>query len=554
MKHWHETAAILDRVARIAESGAQAAIATVVRISGSAYRRPGAKLFVEENGTTRGGVSGGCLEADVRAVALEILRGAPAKLLHYDTGSDEETVWGLGLGCEGAIDLWVQRADARLCAEMGALVASGVPYAIVTLLSSGRAALFARGTLLGSLGAASLDRALADRAAQLLEQAESRLVEIGPETAFIDVLRPPPRLAIFGAGDDAQPLAQLAAQAGFSVTVIDHRPAYLTAERFPPPAQLVLRRASDGVLGLSLGRRHFAVVQTHALIHDRDWLKALLPLSIAYLGLLGPRARKEEVLRQLGVDDVDKLYAPVGIDLGADGPEQVAISIVAEMLAVHAGRAPGHLRARRRGIHERGDPVAGVLLAAGTSSRMGRNKLYLELGGKSVLRRAVDAAAAAGLDPILVVLGHEPERAQAELKGLDGPTVRTVLNPDYAGGIDTSMRAGIAAVPESAGGAVVLLADMPFVSAAMIRELVERWRAADAPLAVSRYGEVLAPPMLYGRSLFPELLALDGAGCGKRVVKRHRDEALEVAWPASALADLDFPEDVDRVRAQIEGA
>jgi molybdenum cofactor cytidylyltransferase len=197
------------------------------------------------------------------------------------------------------------------------------------------------------------------------------------------------------------------------------------------------------------------------------------------------------------------------------------------------------------------DPVAGVLLAAGTSSRMGRNKLLVELGGKSVLRRAVETAAAAGLAPILVVLGHEPERARAELAGLD---CAIVLNADYARGINTSLRAGIAAVPESAVAAVVMLADMPFVSAAMIRELVERWRAADAPLAVSIYGEVLAPPMLYARSLFPEVRALDGDGCGKRVVKRHRDEALEVAWPAAALTDLDLPEDVDRVRTRIEGA
>ena len=353
MKHWHETAAILERVARIYASGSRAAIATVVRISGSAYRRPGAKLCVEEDGTTHGGVSGGCLEADVRGVALEILRGAPPKQLHYDTGSDEETVWGLGLGCAGAVDLWVQRADPRFCAEAGELMAAGAPHAIVTLLGSGRSAVFARGALSGSFGAAELDRALASQAAPLLEQEESRVVEVGGETAFIDVLRPPPRLVIFGAGDDAQPLARLAALAGFSVTVVDHRPAYLTAGRFPPPAQLVLRRASAGVEGLSLGRRHFAVVQTHALIHDRDWLKALLPQSIAYLGLLGPRARKDEVLRQLGAAGADKLYAPVGIDLGADGPEQVAISIVAEMLAVHASREPGHLRARTGGIHER---------------------------------------------------------------------------------------------------------------------------------------------------------------------------------------------------------
>jgi molybdenum cofactor cytidylyltransferase len=192
------------------------------------------------------------------------------------------------------------------------------------------------------------------------------------------------------------------------------------------------------------------------------------------------------------------------------------------------------------------DPIAGVLLAAGTSSRMGRNKLFVELGGKSVLRRAVDTAAAAGLEPIVVVLGHEPERVQEELKGFE---CTTVLNADYARGMNTSLRAGIAAVPESARGAVVMLADMPFVDAAMIRELVERWRAADAPLALSTYGEVIAPPTLYGRGLFAEVLALDAESCGKRVVKRHREEAVEVAWPPSALSDLDLPEDVDRARA-----
>ena len=337
---------MIDRVARLAAQGSQAAIATVLRISGSAYRRPGAKLLVEEDGTTHGGVSGGCLEADVRAQALEILRGAPARLLHYDTGSADETVWGFGLGCEGKIDLWVQRADPQLCAQLAELSAASVPYAIVTQLDSGRAAVFARGSLRGPLHSP----ALAALAAPLLEKGESKLLE--RENAFVDVLRPPPRLVLFGAGDDAQPLARLAALASFAVTVVDHRPAFLTAERFPAPAQLVLRRASAGVEGLGLGQRCFCVVQTHALSHDRDWLKALLPQSIAYLGLLGPKARKDEVLRQLGAGDSDRLFAPVGLDVGADGPEQVAISIVAEMLAVHAGRTPGHLRARKRGIHE----------------------------------------------------------------------------------------------------------------------------------------------------------------------------------------------------------
>jgi len=199
---------------------------------------------------------------------------------------------------------------------------------------------------------------------------------------------------------------------------------------------------------------------------------------------------------------------------------------------------------------DRSGRVAGVLLAAGTSSRMGRNKLFLRLGGTSVLRRAVATAREAGLDPVLVVLGHESDRALAELEGL---SCTPVLNQEYASGMNTSVRAGISAVPADATGAVLMLADMPFVTAGMLRSLVDRYRAGEQPLVVSTYGEVLAPPILYGRPLFGELRALDGDGCGKRVVKAHRAEAIEVEWPPSALTDLDVPDDLERVRTWIEG-
>lgn len=200
--------------------------------------------------------------------------------------------------------------------------------------------------------------------------------------------------------------------------------------------------------------------------------------------------------------------------------------------------------------------VAGVLLAAGSSTRMGgANKLLLELDGESVLRRAARRAAAAGLDPVVVVLGHEAERAQAELargKLLD-VAVRTVVNPDYALGVNGSLKTGIAAVPADVRAAVVLLADMPFVTEEMIGELVARYRASDAPLVVSEYGGVSAPPILYDRSLFAELGAMAGEGCGKQVVRKHRAEAIVVEWPAAALTDLDRPEDWERIRAGAAG-
>ena len=195
---------------------------------------------------------------------------------------------------------------------------------------------------------------------------------------------------------------------------------------------------------------------------------------------------------------------------------------------------------------DRSGPVAGILLAAGTSSRMGRNKMLFELNGESVLRGAARRALAAGLSPLLVVLGHEAEKARPEL---DGVPCQIVINPNYEQGINSSLKSGISAVPAEVQAAVVMLADMPFVTPEMITGLIDRYRKSEAPLVISDYEGVNAPPMLYDNSLFDELLAMTGEGCGRQVVKRHREEAEVLAWSPSALADIDVPEDYEKLKA-----
>jgi molybdenum cofactor cytidylyltransferase len=195
---------------------------------------------------------------------------------------------------------------------------------------------------------------------------------------------------------------------------------------------------------------------------------------------------------------------------------------------------------------ERSGPVAGILLAAGTSSRMGSNKLLFELDGASVLRGAAQRALASGLSPLLVVLGHQAERARQELDGLP---CQIVVNPSYEQGINSSLRAGVAALPAEVQAVLVMLADMPLVTAEMISRLIARYRSAGASLVISDYEGVNAPPMLYDRTLFGELQIMTGEGCGRQVVKRHQHEAEVLAWPAAALADIDVPEDYARVRS-----
>jgi molybdenum cofactor cytidylyltransferase len=190
-----------------------------------------------------------------------------------------------------------------------------------------------------------------------------------------------------------------------------------------------------------------------------------------------------------------------------------------------------------------GSAIAGIVLAAGMSSRMGQNKMLLAFAGETLLRGAARRALAGGLSPLMVVLGAEADRSAAELEGLP---CSIVPNQRYQSGMASSIHAGLAALPPATGAAMILLADMPLVTPDMIRAMTQRYQETGAPLVISRYESVIAPPTLFDRRLFAELLA----GDGRQVVQSHRVVAEVLDWPAAALADLDTPEDYARLTAR----
>ena len=194
--------------------------------------------------------------------------------------------------------------------------------------------------------------------------------------------------------------------------------------------------------------------------------------------------------------------------------------------------------------------VAAVVLAAGSSTRMGRNKLLLDLGGETMVRRTVRAAIGGGVDQVVVVLGHDEPLVRAELAGLP---CTLVVNPDHAQGAGTSVRTGVRQVGAVADALVVVLADMPYVTAEMIATLVARYRETRAPLVVSHYGAVQAPPTLYDRALFEELLSIPSERGAKQVVRRHEEAAVVLPWPESARRDVDVPADYEGVRDDLVG-
>jgi xanthine dehydrogenase accessory factor len=358
MNHWKETAEILSRLAELKAAGRRAALATVVHIVGSVYRRPGAKFLIEETGATLGSVSGGCLEADVREIAKRVLETGIPSLRHYSTGDDEDRVWGLGLGCNGLVDVFIQPATegslAGLADSLRGLLAGDSPFVAATVIDGeglgGMLVAVPDGTAHGSLGSPDLDAAAADHARALTATGRSAVQTLAERRIFFEMLPPPPHLIVAGAGDDARPLVAFAADAGFRVTVIDHRPALLAPEWFPQAARLVVARPEDGI-DLPPASRSLAVVKAHSLAIDREWARRFLKTGVPYVGMLGPRARTESILRDIGLPDDERVYGPVGLDLGADGPRQVALAIVAEILAFVADREPRHLAERREAIH-----------------------------------------------------------------------------------------------------------------------------------------------------------------------------------------------------------
>lgn len=333
MKHWLETRQVFDQLAAWFAEGTPCALATVIRVQGSAYRHEGAKMVVAADGRVVGNVSGGCLEGDVREVALRVIRTGTSEVREYCGSIDEITAWDLGVGCEGVVELYIEPVKDARDAERAAMASEEV-FSITTSLSDG-----SRRVLRGT---ATRDE---------LAQAASGVRKPG---VFVDLLMPPPRLLVVSAGDDARHLAALAASVGFRVVVADRRPGLLTAERFPTPIRLVESDATRLNELVAMDDTSFAVVMTHNFADDTDYLRALLRTPARYIGVLGPRqrtARIIDMLRTEGEVDTARIYGPVGLDIGTDGAEQVALSVVAEMLAVRSRRRPQSLRERTMPIH-----------------------------------------------------------------------------------------------------------------------------------------------------------------------------------------------------------
>ncbi len=341
---------ILPDLLRWRENDAEIALATVIQTWGSSPRQEGAKMGIRAGGEITGSVSGGCVESAVAEAALGVLRNGDPQILHF--GVADETAWEVGLACGGSLDVLVERLDPKHFDFVRDLVEAEVPAATVTVLK-GPPELVGRKLSLSTVETArrygSLNSGLDEAVVELARQAgQSAIVELRagdqPVQAFIDVLPPPPTLVIVGGAHISISLAQLAKTMGYRTAVVDPRRAFATEARFPGVDRLIRAWPGEAFKELPLTSSTAVVTLSHDPKIDEPALSLALPSPAFYVGALGSRttqAKRHERLKAHGVSDadLDRLHGPVGLDLGAEVPEEIALSIMAQIVAARNSRA-----------------------------------------------------------------------------------------------------------------------------------------------------------------------------------------------------------------------
>ncbi len=357
--------------------GKRAALATVVHVDGSSYRRPGARMLVTDDGGLTGAISGGCLEGDALQKAMFALSRNASMLVTYDTMDEDDAKLGIGLGCNGIIQVLFEPIDPDDKVnpiELLKLIAAHRQQAVIVTLFSLKnkrapqigTCLLLKGDELVWSGRESdeLKEVLRLDVLKLMSEKKSTFrnyVSAAHDlTAFIEFVSPPVSVVVIGAGNDVVPLVRMADLLGWETKVVDGRPSLARPERFVSSCQVLLSRPERVLEQISMDEYTVFLLMTHNYNYDLAMLRALLPLNPAYIGSLGPKAKLDRMLRELREEGIavspgqlQRLYGPSGLEIGAETPEEIALAILAEIKAVFAKKAACSLREKDAVIHSR---------------------------------------------------------------------------------------------------------------------------------------------------------------------------------------------------------
>ena len=361
------------------KQGKQTALATVVHVEGSSYRRPGARMLITTDGQLTGAISGGCLEGDALRKASLVMIEKRTMLVTYDTNDEDDAKLGMGLGCNGIIQVLIEPVDntnAENPIQLLKEVARKRQKAVLTTVFSlqdkknpqaGTCLLLKEdGTGIGGFPElketllADAKKALDNQTSSFKNYLASGKTETHNLTAFIEFIKPAVSLVIVGAGNDAIPLVDMATILGWEATVVDGRANYAKTERFPSACQVLVSKPEDVLKQITIDEQTVFALMTHNYNYDMAMLKELVSRNVAYIGLLGPRKKLDRILGELKENGVGlseqqlaTIHGPVGLDIGAETSEEIALSIIAEIKAVLAGKQGKQLKSSVEAIHPR---------------------------------------------------------------------------------------------------------------------------------------------------------------------------------------------------------
>ncbi|HET9487874.1 MAG TPA: XdhC/CoxI family protein [Chryseosolibacter sp.] len=368
-----EQKAIIDAYRKTDLSQRKVALATVVQVRGSSYRSPGARMLISDDGKWVGSISGGCLEGDALRKARQVMMDKKPLTVTYDTRENSNQNLGIGLGCNGVIDVLIEPVDTtdnhHPIKLFERLIASKEPVALATVFSNSR---YTGEKLLISRDMEVLipfsDKRLNDLVLPDLgevfktkrSEAKKYTFEEKPLEVFVELIQPSISLIIFGGGFDARPVSQLAKSLGWEVMVTDECVAHIAPVFFPTADKLSLCQRQFIDRDFNITPFTACVLMSHNYEYDRDVLKKLLLSPAPYIGILGPRKRFDKMMTEyesegilLSGDDLHRIHSPIGLDIGAEAPDEIAVSIISEIQGKFANRSGGFLKYRNAPIHQR---------------------------------------------------------------------------------------------------------------------------------------------------------------------------------------------------------
>lgn len=358
-------------------AGRRSALAAVVHVDGSSYRRPGARMLVTDEGELTGAISGGCLEGDALRKAMLVLSQHQSKLVTYDTNDEDDATIGLQLGCAGIIRVLFEPINSAGYNNPIQLLRKAValhqPSVLVTLFSfedkkneqAGTCLLMEdNGNITGSIPYPELYDRIIEDVHEAIQQKKTLFKNYTDKnisvTAFIEFLQPSISLVVVGAGNDAIPMMQIANTLGWDVRVVDGRSTHAKPERFESACQVLVSKPEKVLEQIPIEPQTAFVMMTHNYNYDLAMLKELLKRKVTYIGMLGPKKKFDRMLQELSENGVklteeqmNTIYSPAGLEIGAETAEEIALSIIAEIKAVLAGKPGNFLRNKQDVIHSR---------------------------------------------------------------------------------------------------------------------------------------------------------------------------------------------------------